>query len=393
MRVTNAAVYKKFTTSANDVHARLIKSFNKVSSGAAYESAAESPLSYYESKKIDYRYQEILSKQSLLTDVQSRLYQQELGARDIQSTLSKAKNQVQYARTATTTGTAMQSLGDDLLQKQHEIVNSLNGQYENFYIYGGNDISHTPFSLSADGTMFTYSHTFPGEDKITTFNFKLSDTGNGEYEFVLSDADGNELKDADLEDAKKGIVKAMQEQGRIDIDYGTIRDRSTLLDTYTGGLNVLTGLTSDSMKAMATNKTETEIYDEIIKPRMDKSPLALIGQAVQTISNYTKEEGADGKIDAETMNRVLGETIEDMTSTEHELSAVYSDLGNKYRLLTDMDTRLNREADSLTERYTNTWGADPYEAIMEMYNSQYAYNAALQVGSNLMGSSLFDFMR
>ncbi len=39
MRVTNASVYKKFTSSANNVHAQLIKSFNKVSSTKAYEAA------------------------------------------------------------------------------------------------------------------------------------------------------------------------------------------------------------------------------------------------------------------------------------------------------------------------------------------------------------------
>lgn len=163
MRVTNSATYRNFTSSANDVHARLNKSFQKVSSGEAYEAAAESPLSYYRSRKIDSQYQDILSKKSLLKDVQNRIYQQELGARDIQDILSKSKNQVQYARTSTTTATALKSIRDDLLQKQHEVVNDLNMQYEDFYIYGGNDLTTAPFALNAEGTKLTYTHTFPGK--------------------------------------------------------------------------------------------------------------------------------------------------------------------------------------------------------------------------------------
>lgn len=92
------------------------------------------------------------------------------------------------------------------------------------------------------------------------------------------------------------------------------------------------------------------------------------------------------------MNQVLSNTITDMTVTEHSLSGFYADLGNKYRLIDDMDDRLGDLMNSLKVQYKDKLGADPYESIMEMYNNNYAYNSALQVGSKLMGSSLFDFV-
>ena len=154
MRVTNASTYRNFTTSVNNVHLTLNRSMNKISSGERYESAAEAPLAYYEGKRIDTQYQDVLSKKSLLKDVQNRIYQQD---------------QVLRANSDTTSLTALDTLKSDLLQKQHEIVDSLNAQYENFYIYGGNDISNPPFSLSADGTVLTFSHTFPGDSDPTEF--------------------------------------------------------------------------------------------------------------------------------------------------------------------------------------------------------------------------------
>ena len=95
MRVTTPATYRKFTSSVNDVHLRLNKSMTKITSGAAYESASENPLAYYTGQKIDSQYQDTLAKNTLLTDVKNRLYQQEIGARDIQLTLSRAKVQVE----------------------------------------------------------------------------------------------------------------------------------------------------------------------------------------------------------------------------------------------------------------------------------------------------------
>ena len=97
--------------------------------------------------------------------------------------------------------------------------------------------------------------------------------------------------------------------------------------------------------------------------------------------------------DPDVLDDQLEKLIGDMTEAEHVISTVDSDLGNKYKTLENTEDRLNALTDSLKVQYKDIVGADPYESILEMYNNQYAYNAALQVGSNLMQSSLFDFVR
>ncbi len=399
MRVTNASTYRNFTASVNSVHLSLNRSMNKVSSGEQYENAAESPLAYYEGKRIDNRFQDAETKKTLLKDVQNRIYQQELGVRNIQTLLSEAKNHVQYANTATTTDTALDTTKSALLQKAHEVVNSLNTQYENFYVYGGNDVSTPPFSLSEDydpqdqnrliGLTLTYRHKFSDEETPTEFQMQLSKQADGSYGFTLlggNDSSGNPLGTTEQ------LVKAMKEQGRVDIGYGSIQDKSTLLDTYTGGMNVLTGVTSDAIrnwKETAGDGTANAAdSDGDVMDHLNNGPLALIGRSVLAISEYLDS----GKTDRGEMSKVLGDTITDMTVTEHSLSSFYADLGNKYRLIDNMDERLGQLMDSLKIQYKEKLGADPYESIMEMYNNNYAYNAALQVGSRLMSSSLFDFM-
>ena len=173
MRVVNSSIYRNYTNSMNSVQLRLNKSINKVSSGREYEAAADSPLSYYRGKEIDSQYQEVLSKKNLLTDVKKRLEQQEVGAYDIQTTLADAKNKViNKALTGTTSETAMATLRDQLLQYEHNMVNDLQTQYQDFYIYGGNDVSTPPFSLSSDGMKLTFSHVFPGESTTICYGIE-----------------------------------------------------------------------------------------------------------------------------------------------------------------------------------------------------------------------------
>lgn len=391
MRVTSSATFRNFSASVNDVHNRLNKSMNKISSGRAYETASDNPLAYYEGKRIDSQYQDTLSRNSLLTDIQNRLYQQELGARSIQNTLSEAKVKVEYALNVTTQGTTdIQTIRDDLLQKQQSVINDLNGQYQDFYIYGGNDISTPPFSLSADGKTLTYSHTFPGNDDVTTITMQLEQQPDGSYQFSQNSISiqGPGPRGSNTGDPFEALKAAMSEQGRVDVGYGSINDTDTLLDTYTGGLNLLTGMNSDGVKAMTDVDFETQFLDNL-----NNSPIALIGQAALVIDDYVASQNAGTDTPSrETLNQILSDTMDSMAVTEHTISTVYADLGNKYSLLTTTGTKLDSLEDSLTQQYTDKLGADPFQAITEMFQNENSYQAALQVSARLMSSSLFDFM-
>ena len=384
MRVTNSSYYRNFTNSINDVHGRLNKSMNKVSSGKAYEKASDNPLAYYEGKKIDNQYQDTLSKLGLITNVKNRLYQQELGARSIQNRLSEAKKKIEYVRSDSNNSDMqiVQTVRDDLLQKQQSMVNDLNSQYQNNYIFGGSDTTTPPFTLSADGRELTFDHTFAGDDSATKMVMTLTQQADGTYQYEFSGTKGNPPANMDSDETLDNIVKAMRETGYMDVGYGNISEPDTLLDTNTGGLNLITGLSAGAMNAMS----DSQAKDEVIK-RLNNSPVALVGKAVIASDNYI------GGGSREDFSSALGTVMDTMTDTEHSVSTVYSDLGNKYSLLESTEEKLTTIKLALTEQYKEKLGADPYEAITEMFSYQQSYNAALRVGSNMMSSSLFDFVK
>ena len=380
MRVTNTSIYRNFTFTANDLHSKLIKSFSKIGGNSKkYESAAENPLAYYEGLNMDTHFQDLESKVSLIKDVKHRMYQQELGARAIQSALTGdngSKFQIEKALNATSDHTStLSAVRDELTQSQHEIVNALNVRYQNIYVFGGNDSSQAPFYLSEDGKTLTYRHLFPGDKTTTDITMTLTKQTDGSYEYVIDDIDS--------------VVKAMTEQGVMDLGYGYIGDRDSLIDTYTGGLNVLTGITSKTARDMIS-LGKTDDLKALIQERMNGSAIALTGQAAFAVQDYIDNPTQDG---LNTMNKVLGDTLSEIDASSIRLGTIYEELGIKYSRLDDTHTRLLSVQDSLTEAYADKLGADPYEAIMEMVSNQYSYNAALQVGSKLMETSLFDFMR
>ncbi len=397
MRVTNTSIYRQYTSAVNDVHSQLNKSMNKISSGKAYESGADNPLAYYSGQRMDTDYQDVLSKKQLLTDIDNRLYQQEQGIRTIQSTLAtgqdNAANRISYIINAPNNeiSTTVGTVRDDLIQKQQSMVNNLNSKYESFYVFGGNDLSTTPFSLSYDTTnnemLLTYSHRFAGESTTEEFQFQMKEE-NGEFTFKL--ISGNDDK----------LQKAMKEQGRVDIGYGSVHDTKTLIDTYTGGLNVLTDITSD---AMATHNYSTADIEKALA----NSAIGVLGQGIITMNKYmayldndrtvdtTPDTVAGGEtsINKEEFLKKMGGILDQAQTTSDKLGKVYSILGNKSSQLDITLTRLEDDKLNLETQYKEKLGADPYEAIMEMYAYNRSYTAALKVSSNIMGMSLFDFIR
>ena len=374
MRVVRSSVYRRYTSSLNDLQSNLNKSMNKVSTGAAYETAADNPLAYYQGKKMDHLYQDAKSKSSILGDIKNRLYQQEQGARDIQKTLSNSKTSMQYVLDSShnSSKTSVQTKRDALLQDVQSMVSNLNSQYQDFYIYGGNDITTAPFSLSGDGKTLTYIHKYSDGTTKKIDMTMAYDKGKNTYSYNINPNDG-----------LNSLLTAMREQGRVDIGYGDISNRQSLLDTYTGGLNMLTGLTSDSLNAMSDADAK-----DAIKAALETTPVALLSRSVMACDNYINDTTT-----VDQFTDTMGSVLKDAANTEHTISTVYSDLGNKYSLVETTKTRLDTLSDNLTEEYKDILGADPYEAITEMFSYQYSYSAALKMGSNLMQSSLFDFIK
>ena len=68
-------------------------------------------------------------------------------------------------------------------------------------------------------------------------------------------------------------------------------------------------------------------------------------------------------------------------------------IGTRTNFLETTKSRLEDQQLNLTEQYDNVVNVDMAEAITEFSWAQYAYNAALKIGTNILTPSFIDFMR
>ena len=68
-------------------------------------------------------------------------------------------------------------------------------------------------------------------------------------------------------------------------------------------------------------------------------------------------------------------------------------IGTRTNFLETTKSRLEDQQISLTEQFDNVVNVDMAEAITEFSWAQYAYNAALKVGTNILTPSFIDFMK
>ena len=75
------------------------------------------------------------------------------------------------------------------------------------------------------------------------------------------------------------------------------------------------------------------------------------------------------------------------------LSNQVTEIGVKSEFLTTTKDRLDNAEISIQQQMSSVEGVDMAEAITNYSWDQYAYNAALKVGTSILSSSFIDFMR
>ena len=379
----------------------------QVGSGRKFDEAKEDPIAYYAGKRIENQHTDADAKKSIIDDVKNRLYQQERGALSIQEDMREVnKRVINLSNDPTNANPAtVQTFESEFKQRLNSVVNTLNSQYDNFYVYGGNDMTTVPFSLKEDldganpSITLTYTHKFPGDEKATELNIKYSYDGtNYKNEFSGKDGNGTALNETD---SLKLILSAMREQGKMSTGYGSLRDRSTLIDTYTGGLNMITGLSSDTLKGLSDSDAIARIKGAsnggAVNAQEDSlvnTPVALISKSILTSHNYIKaiESNTNVSTAKERFHKDMSDFINQNDDSESRVSDTYRVLGIKYAALESTQEKLDLTMDTLQAEYSSKLAIDPYDAVVKMYSYQYSYNAAMKVGSNIMQSSLFDFV-
>lgn len=329
MRITTNMLMRNYQSSLSKNIGGLSEARNAVLSGRRFSKASEDPSGALTASNLERRYVRNKSYLTTLTEVQSRQDAQEDAVmqlnkicqtidRDYSVSAMSGSNMAKDVRA--TYATSMKEL-------QHSMINSLNAQYGDNFVFAGAAGMEVPFKLGEDGVL-----TYRGIDVNTT--------------------DPDEL--ALLE-------KYGKESTYVDIGFG--------LDFDQNG------------KVISTSAFNTSLPGIEVIGTGDKNLITTIGKMINVLEadSFDQEEYA-----------ALWSDFRDGASA---LTDVATTLGTKTRLLESTKTRLTDLDLSLSTQIDSIVNVDPAEAIMNFSWANYTYTTALKVGTNIISSSLLDFMR
>lgn len=131
----------------------------------------------------------------------------------------------------------------------------------------------------------------------------------------------------------------------------------------------------------------------------DKSDLITSLKATYpTLTDDQIEKMADEQITREENNlKSLGqdlfsEMIDTLGDFESSLSVEHTDLGTRMNRLELIQNRLSEDEYSYTDLFTKTIGTDYSSAVMDLQSSEAIYQAAMQIGANVMQISLVNYL-
>ena len=262
--------------------------------------------------------------------------------------------------------------GDVIFSGAESIIQSLNNTYNGSYIFAGADTQNPPFAIETEGD----------KHYVTYRGIRLDDPNSAYYEKEYPDENGNTVP-RDSSDPSKGnytnqemLEKWDSEHLYVDIGIGFELDRddnvipSTAFDSAISGADFIGGAG----------------LDEDGDP---KNIVSIMLRLSEVFKGYDQENktwsDAGDKEDAE---RLMGK----LTKAQSALSNQHVNLETKAEYLETNQSQLESSFDALNTELNSIERVDRVEAILTLSAAQTSYNAARQVGANVIPQSLMDYL-
>lgn len=340
MRITTNAVLRNYRSNLGTSLANLDTARNKVMTGRQFVSSAENPGNALRAATLERKYVKNLDYLSTVDTAQSFMDSQEDAAMQISNqamTLSK-KYGLESLNGTNGSLEIRKTYADAWRGAQESMLLSLNASYEGRYVFGAGDAAEPPFSLETKAN---------GEQIL-------------KYRGVDVNAPKNSAEEQILEELSKETVYLDLGFG-LTIDGNGDVDPASAFNTAVPGINLVGyGQTDDGTP---------------------KNMILLAGKIADTLEkeNFDRDEF-----------KKLLDTFDDGRSKVLQQVTMF---GTRTQFLTSTKDRLETDKLNLTKQLDNVVNVDMADAISQFSWAQYAYNAALKVGTNILAPSFIDFMK
>ena len=379
MRITtNTTLYtyqSNLTQSTNQLYSAMSKlmtqrNFNAFSADPAAATRAFKIHSSLNATRVQASNNEtVLSKFSTAWDVEEQvtdaLY--DLGQKPVLSGLNSPNFSVE------------DSFAQILREGAQSVVQSMNGKYDDSFLFNGAETGEPPFAIVEDQAN-------GGKLCLTFRGWRVDVPDNTEMYLDPATGQGIEDPNGDFTDPTDGKTYLTNKQA-----LGKLEDMNNehlYVDIGQGFKLDGTAIRDSSAFDSALSGMEFLGYgqDEDGNPKNIVSVMLKLADVYDGYNVETNEWGpAGGYDDACTLAKCF-------TDIQGEMSKAHSSLSAQAQGLKTNQTRLEDTFDALDTERGSIEDIDQVDAIMELSWAQTCYNAALQVGANVIPQSLMDYL-
>lgn len=369
MRITTNAILRNYKSNLGTSLSNLDFARTRVMTQRKFNSTAEDPSSALRAAVLQRKYARNEDYRTLVQDVQSFQDSQEDAAMQINNLAKTLSKQYGLEALNGTNGSreTRETYAAAWRGAQESMVLSLNASYEGKYVFAGSDGLEAPFKLTKDANgkqILLYRNV-----DVTTGDVYKSD-GTLDPDVARDDQDAANANPP--VDKKADRLKQLSEDTLfVDLGFGLNIDDTKLTGSVDESSVFNTSLPGINVVGFGVNKETGNPNNMII----------LMGQIADKLN--------ESEFDYEGYRKLLGEFDEGRDKVLEQVTT----LGTQTEFLTTTKDRLDTSMINLSTQIDNVVNIDMAEAIMNFSWAQYAYNAALKVGNNILTPSFIDFMR
>lgn len=381
MRITTNGTLLNYKSDLMRASNTLSQARTRVLTGRQFNSYAEDPAAATMAFKLR---RQLSTASDQLTNIKSlkNKYDSAWSAvSSVKSLVETAAKNVSLQAINDPTGGGRQPLGTVLKNSADSIVQTLNSKYGDAFIFAGNDGMNVPFSWdeTSGGLLFrgipvdtTYAASPPGPVRPATPEFPPnpatldpSSPAHADWIAFYNYPDNSNYTK---------LVAASYETAPIDIG---------------AGLSVKDGTIND---ATVFNSSISALSFIGFGKDAEGDPANAVS-LMKKLGNILSSCDADGKYAKDTDAGDVQRLTAKLDKALGSLVIKWTDLDGETNYLQTTEERLTENTYALQEQITGLEQVDQADAISAFSWAQYCYNAALRVGSDIVGQSLIDFMR
>jgi flagellar hook-associated protein 3 FlgL len=372
MRITNQIITEKYLRSLNNIATDLDKLNSQFITGRKFMKVSENTPAAVKGFQIRRDMKRVEGYKDSITHAKGMLNNAESTIMNIQEMVKEAKVKILDGMNGSKSVDERKIIATELRNLQHEMLQRLNSNASGLYYFGGNSVAQEPFSVASDGKL--------------PYRYK----DGADFKWVKLE-DLHSVPDPSLGpvDPMHELYKELMGAGLfVDLGMGVRSDTSASSPSAAPYIDRNSVFTYTLPGVSLTGVGSTEMSDGAI---VSNNLYDLLGSIVANFDDgFDDGKGGLGlKYTYERANELFGILEKNEITVQYAIT----EAGTKMHYLEFVSKAMDsREFDNV-ERQNDTEGAPREKTIIYYEAQKLSYQAALQMGTQVIPMSIFDYMR